>query len=396
MRLLSHVLAPPRTNAGGSRGRGGLALLLTLLTLFGTGLAAAGLVACGGERADDAAPVALKDTTWALVLSPQYMETVALLQAVAPVSPEVAWVSGHNATYAITTNGGLTWKVSVMEGEEELEFRDVEAFDSLTAYLLSAGPGEKSRIYRTDDGGKSWRLQYQADDPDAFLDCMAFWDRQRGLAYGDAVDGNPFVLRTLDGGERWTRIRSPEVPPALEGEGGFAASGSCLQVAAFGKAWIATGAGPRARVLRTQDWGNGWTAVEVPVVSGESAGLTTLRVLSDGWGMALGGVIGGDTLRTRNVAVTEDGGLTWREGPPPTFSGPVYGSALVELAGGRGVVAVGPAGLTWSRGPDLLWQVGDSVSYWAVDFADREAGWAVGPEGRVVRLSFERGGGGPG
>lgn len=381
MPLLTRFLRSSGRNAGGRHRHRALCLIL-----FG-----AGLVACGGENPEDRSPVALKDTTWSLVLSPQFSGTLALLQAVAPVSPQVAWVSGHEASYAITTNGGITWRVSVMEGEEELQFRDVEAFDSVTAYLLSAGLGDQSRIYRTDDGGRSWRLQYKADHPEAFLDCMAFWDRERGLAYGDAVDGTPFILRTLDGGERWTRLRGPELPPALEGEGGFAASGSCLQTAPYGTAWIATGAGARARVLLTRDWGNSWTEADVPVASGESAGLTTLRVREDGWGLAMGGIIGADTLRTRNMAVTGDGGRSWTEGPSPTFPGPVYGSALVDLEGVPGIVAVGPGGIDWSLGPEIRWQPGDSLTFWAVDFAAPEAGWAVGPEGRVVRLAFERG-----
>ena len=38
-----------------------------------------------------------------------------------------------------------------------------------------------SRIYRTDDGGATWDVQFQNEHPDGFLDCMAFWDRDRGI-----------------------------------------------------------------------------------------------------------------------------------------------------------------------------------------------------------------------
>ena len=327
---------------------------------------------------------------WTLALSEQDSGTRALLQAVSPASRSVVWVSGHDGTYARTMDGGRSWRTDVMTGAENLQFRDVEAFDSLSAVLMSAGPGDLSRIYRTDDGGKVWRLQFQADDPAAFLDCMAFWDEERGLAYGDAVDEVPFILRTLDGGESWARVPAAGLPPALDGEGGFAASGTCLVTGEGGSAWIATGAGPRARVLLTRDWGDHWLTSEPPVVGGEASGLTTLALAVDGWGLALGGTIGADTLRTANVAATRSHGQFWYPAPATAMAGPVYGSALVELRGGQqGVVAVGPGGMDWTLGPDLNWRTADSLTYWAVAFATSDAGWAVGPEGRITGLAFQ-------
>lgn len=57
-----------------------------------------------------------------------------------------------------------------MPGAEKLDFRDVEAFGESTADLLSAGPGDASRIHKTIDGGKSWAMQFKSADPAAFLD----------------------------------------------------------------------------------------------------------------------------------------------------------------------------------------------------------------------------------
>ena len=47
-----------------------------------------------------------------------------------------------------------------MAGAESLEFRDVHAVDAATAYLLSIGSGEQSRIYKTTDAGLTWVLQF--------------------------------------------------------------------------------------------------------------------------------------------------------------------------------------------------------------------------------------------
>src|SRR5687768_6954939 len=85
--------------------------------------------------------------------------TTARLRGVSAVSATVAWASGGDGVYLKTTDGGATWKAATVSGAEALDFRDVEAFDADTAYLLSIGEGERSRIYKTTDGGRHWRLQ---------------------------------------------------------------------------------------------------------------------------------------------------------------------------------------------------------------------------------------------
>jgi photosystem II stability/assembly factor-like uncharacterized protein len=346
-------------------------------------------IALGCNGAPEAAVDRSDAAVWRLESSVQTSGTDALLQAVSPVDAQVVWVSGHDATYARTADGGRTWTAALMAGEETLQFRDVAAFDENTAYLMSSGTGDQSRIYRTDDGGDTWRLQYVADHPEAFLDCMDFWDPERGLVFGDVVDGVPFILSTSDGGGTWTRVPAEALPPAQEGEGGFAASGTCLVTGEDGRAWIAAGNAERSRVLLTTDRGDSWTVAEVPVVGGTGAGLTTIRVTAGGNGIALGGIIGGDSLRVDNVTLTTDHGVSWSLGGRLAMAGPAYGSALVDLPSGATVaVAVGPRGMDWSPDAGATWQRADTLTYWAVAFADSGAGWAVGPDGRIVRLAF--------
>src|ERR1700675_2843194 len=75
--------------------------------------------------------------------------TTARFRGVSAASSTVAWASGSGGTYSRTTDGGASWQSSVMPGESQLDFRDVQAVDDNTAYLLSIGPGEASRIYKT-------------------------------------------------------------------------------------------------------------------------------------------------------------------------------------------------------------------------------------------------------
>ena len=172
------------------------------------------------------------------------------LRGVSAVSDRVAWASGAGSTVLRTVDGGATWqRISVTI--EVLDFRDIDAIDAQTAYVLSIGNGPASRIYKTTDAGKTWTLQFKNEDPKAFLDAMSFWDANNGIVFGDSVDGQLYIMTTADGGRVWSRVPSANLPPALENEGAFAASGT--NIAVFGKshAWIGTGAGAKARVLRT-------------------------------------------------------------------------------------------------------------------------------------------------
>src|SRR5205823_732493 len=96
---------------------------------------------------------------------------------------------GTKGTVGRTTDAGKTWSVGTVTDAEKLDFRDVEAFGEDTAYLLSAGAGEDSRIYKTIDGGKSWSLQFKNSEPKAFFNAIAFWDEKHGISLSDPVNG---------------------------------------------------------------------------------------------------------------------------------------------------------------------------------------------------------------
>lgn len=323
------------------------------------------------------------------VLTPQASGTAARLQAVSAVSADVAWVSGVDGAYSRTLDGGRSWRSGVVPGAETLQFRDVHAVAADTAYLLSAGAGPLSRIYKTTDGGASWELQFVNDLPDAFFDCFDFWDATHGVAFSDAVGGRFVVLRTVDG-ERWVPVDPDALPTASPGEGGFAASGTCVRAEGRDDAWIGTGNAAPARVLRTADGGRTWVATEVPLVAGDAAGITSLAFWGGEVGIAVGGDIGASGLGGPRVARSDDGGRSWTAGGEPGFAGAVYGAAYVPASAPPVAVAVGPGGAAYSIDHGQTWLPLDTLAYWGLDFAGPEGGWLVGPEGRIVKVAFSR------
>jgi photosystem II stability/assembly factor-like uncharacterized protein len=320
-------------------------------------------------------------------MTPQPSGTTNRLQAVSAVNEDVVWASGTGGTYVVTTDGGSTWRAGVVPGAEGLEFRDIEARSDKVAYLMSSGNGTASRIYRTDNGGQNWSLQFTNADSAAFYDCIAFWDDRRGIAMSDGVSGVFPMLRTSDG-RSWTHIGT-NLPAPQPGEGAFAASGTCVATWGGELAWIATGAAAKSRVLATTDGGNTWNAYSTPIVQGTStSGAFTIAFRDAQHGFLGGGEIAADSAFSSNVATSSDGGKTWSLRTRSPFTGAIYGSSYVPGAGTT-VVITGPHGAAWSADEGTEWALLEGVKdYWAVAFASPKAGWLVGTGGRILKIRF--------
>lgn len=335
--------------------------------------------------------VAVASLTWGglaaqtVTLEAQHVATSVRLQAVSVAKPRVVWASGVGGTWARTSDGGATWVTGVVAGADSLEFRDVHAFDERHAVLMAAGPGDRSRMYRTEDGGATWALAFTNTEPTAFYDCMDFRGSY-GVAVSDAVRGRFPLIRTRNGGRAWEPFQPPgyDAVRAIDGEGAFAASGTCLQLTDGGLR-IGTAKGGRVITFTAR----GAEVAETPVERNlPTAGIATLAFRSSMVGVVAGGDIARQDAFTDNVAFTRDGGRTWTLGGRPPFAGPVYGVAYATARGGRQVlVAVGPKGAAWSPDDGATWQLLSNDDHWSVAFAATGVGWLVGPAGRVTKVT---------
>lgn len=312
----------------------------------------------------------------------QQPETDALLQAISIVDRETVWLSGHQATFVRTLDGGSSWQIFQHPNIDTLQFRDIYAFDASRIMLMSSGEGPASRIYEVKNG-KIWRERFVMDHAEGFLDCMDFWDDKNGIAYGDAIDEYPYILLTDDGGTTWRRAPTADMPKAGEGEGGFAASGTCVSTAVGGVAWIATGAGGNARILKTEDYGKTWQAFETPIIKGDFAGLTSVSQVDDQNLFITGGDLTRQEAYTDNCAFSEDGGKTWTLTRKPKTPGAFYGSARVAGF----TFACGPKGLDYTTNSGKKWQQLDTANYWVVELHSSGIGWASGKDG-VKKIRF--------
>ncbi len=309
------------------------------------------------------------------------------LRGVSAVNDRVVWASGSGSTVLRTADGGATWQKLTVTGDrlDLVDFRDIDAIDTQTAYVLSIGNGPASRIYKTTDAGVSWKLQFKNEDARAFYDAMAYWSPDQGIVVGDSIDGRFCIMTTDNGGQVWRRVPAASLPPALENEGAFAASGT--NIAVFGQyhAWIGTGAARKARVLRTTDSGRSWKISETPLVAGPSAGIFSVAFRDAKHGVVVGGDYTKEKEGVANLAVTSDGGASWAL--VKGLSG--FRSVVQYLPGSRTLVAVGPSGTDYSTNDGLSWKRLEGPGFDTLCFAKGGAmAWGAGANGSLGKLTF--------
>jgi photosystem II stability/assembly factor-like uncharacterized protein len=306
------------------------------------------------------------------------------LRGLSVVSETVAWASGAKGTVLRTTDGA-TWQAIQVPDAGTLDFRDIHAIDARSALVMSAGPGAASRIYRTDDGGATWRLLATNQFAEGFWDAMAFWDAHNGILFGDPVKGRFQVYVTADGGATWRQLEGKGLD-ALANEGAFAASGTCLSVAGTRDAWIVTGGAQSSRVFHSADRGASWQAAVLPIPAGAAArGAFSVAFANPRVGVAAGGDYKEPALAAINGARSEDGGASWT---PAAILPAGYMSVVTPVPGApASFVAAGLAGSGFSLDAGKNWTVLASTPVNTVGFASPTTGWAVGPKGLLMKYA---------
>jgi len=330
-----------------------------------------------------ALPLCGKAQSWEVVRSGSDASLRGVSVALYRHGRATVWASGSNGVVMVSLDGGKRWRRRTVRGGESLDFRGVAGFGRSTAYLISSGEGAKSRIYKTTDGGGSWKLQYSLKRKESFLDAIGCLSETECYALGDPMDGKFVLLETKDG-EHWERLTADGLR-SLPEEGAFAASNSCLSVDRHTGIYFVTG-GPAARMFHSADRGKTWRVTDIPVAKGNAS--------SGAFSVAVEGktivIAGGDYRDPQkgagSVAYSTDGGLTWNR---PEVRPNGFRSAVASVEGPR-FVTVGTSGSEFSDDNGAHWKHAGSLSLNAVDVRGVSGIWAVGANGTVAKFHYPR------
>lgn len=338
----------------------------------------------------------IKSTTpWVM----QNSGTTASLRGIHALSDGVAWASGSDGTVLRTEDGGYAWqRCAVPKGAEKLDFRGIWAWDASTAIVMSSGPGDASRIYKTTDGCKTWTLKYTNLEAKGFWDAIVGATANQMFVLGDPVDGAFRIYTSRDAGETWFLEDDPGLQADAKAEGAFAASNSAL-TANGGAMWFASGGTGGAHVSHTyakceagQNASTGcpqaWEKVSVPLAGGSAAAgafSVAAQVSLDTRGgmhstvLAVGGDYEKPVESSGTAAFSKDGGKTWTAAAVPPHG---YRSAVAWDQKDRVWIAVGTNGSDYSRDDGKTWKLLDDGEWNALSLP-----YVAGPKGRIARLA---------
>jgi len=303
--------------------------------------------------------------------------TKTSIRGLSVVSDRVVWVSGSNGHVGRSTDGGKTWKWMIVKGFEKRDFRDIEAFDAVTAVIIAVA--EPGNILKTTDGGATWKVVYENNKKGMFLDAMEFWNKESGIVIGDPIDGKFFVVRSFDGGDSWKEIPQENLPKADSGEACFAASGTNVRALDRDEACFVSG-GLRSRFF----WkGN---PIDLPIVQGsESSGANSVAI-RDKKIIVVGGDFAHDSVSAKNCFYSTNNGKKWIAPATPPHG---YKSCVEFITKNR-LITCGTSGVDVSRDGGKNWEFIAKESFHVTRKAkDGSAVFLAGGNGKIAKLVWE-------
>ncbi len=171
-------------------------------------------------------------------------------------------------------DGGLTWELKGLVETQAIGRIVVHPSNPDRVWVAALGhiwdSNPERGLYRTDDGGESWKLVKFISDKAGFVDVAihpsnpdvlfaASWERVRGPYFLQSGGPGSALWKTTDGGDSWTKVEGPGWPTGMLGRIGLDFSRSNPDILyAMVEAEAYEGASRPNGLYRSSDGGASW------------------------------------------------------------------------------------------------------------------------------------------
>jgi hypothetical protein len=306
------------------------------------------------------------------------------LRGLSVVDNNIVWASGSNGTVARSTNGGKTFEWLTVQGYEQRDFRDIEAFDANTALIMAVA--EPAIILKTKDGGKTWKKVFEDTTKGMFLDAMDFADDKNGVVVGDPIGKYFFFAFSNDGGNAW-RISTDtgRFSKAFPNEAFFAASGTNIKFIKSNNKlmrFYVTGGG-RSRIFSDE-----FGISNLDIISGkESQGANSMCIKNNNI-VVVGGDFANDSSTLDNCVLVNFNGDTSNYSYPHI---PPHGyRSCAEYITKDKLITCGTSGVDISNDGGMNWELISTKSFHVCQKAKKgNKVFLAGANGKIAKLLYK-------
>jgi photosystem II stability/assembly factor-like uncharacterized protein len=299
------------------------------------------------------------------------------IRAIQVIDSETVYYAGSKGDFGFTSDGGKSWFTKYITYQDSIlpHFRSFAKNGDSFFALSIANPAFLYKFSQTKTA-----LVYTDSHEKVFYDALQFFDDGiHGIAVGDPIENCAAIILTSDGGTTWSKISCENLPEFTDGEVFFAASNTNIKTLGT-TVWIASG-GKKARILKSNDFGETWQIFETPIIQGKSSqGMYSIDFYDKNNGIAIGGDYAKPGENKANKGITKDGGKTWTL--VADNQNPNYRSCIqyVPNTNGKEVFAVGKTGISYSNNSGNTWKEVSKDSYYTIQFVDKNTAWLSGSQ----------------
>lgn len=335
------------------------------------------------------------------------LDTDEALDFIEFTDSQTGWAGNHGGLFYKTTDGGATWRQADFKFPFSGRVNSIHFASDLSGWVVlqqyrngfNAPQENEAWLLRTDDGGRTWQVQFTAK----FIEILriAFVDANEGWVVGNKFSRRPgkaksefLLLHTVDGGTSWIDKSDALDRFIAESESG---SMEAVRDMATDGSQTATVLLQSGLVINTRDGGRQWTragSVEPGIM------ITRIVTTSNNLTQIIGGQDGqhgtasffaagnNQNLWTENMLA----GVYLKDAVNlPSVGVVACGTKVLDSnvhqggQRGEGVILHSGDGLNWS----VVYRTAEGQSFNALAVDSKGQIWAVGTEGRIVRLKVE-------